>query len=337
MMEAHVTMPTDDMPSLAVRTQRLAAWAFALALFLSVGWMALSPDDPLGAVSLLAQHGALLMGAQALLLTMVCSAVATVLAGRQLPEAGLFATALGLSALSVRGDTVRYFLVNCASEGATCERMLALRFVVETLAWSLVLFAAIPVAALVISWCGWSLEPGASAVPNVEKARTAPNGFLARLIANSAVRHVAIVAGIMLFSMAIMFSGSSRRAVLHGQSCFIVFASTFLAVWGGHRLAPVRSAMVSLLALPVAGAIAYLWAAVTAGSFSPLPNLPSSGFLRILPLQFMAVGAAAVVSAVWWLRGEGAPTAEAVVNDDEEREFKAAHEYLNVERTKRRR
>ena len=310
-MDAGPTMATDDIPSLAVRTQRLAAWAWGLALFLSVGWMAMSPDDPRGPVSLLTRHNALMMWVQVTLLAVVCSVVATILAGRHLPEAGLFATALGFSAVALRGDTAQYFLVNCAADGVACERWLAVRFAGEAVAWFVALGAAIPAANAVLHWCGWSVLPPLAAAempPEIQvPRRTGAQGILARAAQNQAIRHLVIVTGVLLMGTALFSSGSSRRAVLHGQSCFVLFAAAFLATWAGCRLAPVRGPMVSLAAIPLAAVTGFLGAALLSGRFATPPNLPSSCFLRILPLHFVAVGVAAVVAAHWWMRGEDVP------------------------------
>lgn len=317
MIEA-VSMPSDGFPSLAVRTQRLVAWAAALALFLSVGWLALAPDDPLGPVSLLTHRHALMMWIQAILLSVVCSFIATILAGRHLPHAGLFAAALGLSALSLRGETSRYFLVNCTSEPSVCQRWLALSFAGEALGWFVVIAAALPAAALVIRWCGWTSairenSPRSIGVSSAEAAASprqalrpdGPGNWVAAVLANSFVQHVLIVAGGLLLAVALLSSGLSQRTVRHGQSCFIIFAATLLAVKAGCRIAPVPNPCGTLLAVPLAAVTGYLWAAVTAGRFAALPQLPSSCFLRVLPLQFIAVGLGAAVVGWWWLSGGG--------------------------------
>lgn len=303
-------MAAEEFPSLAVRTQRLAAWAFALALFLSVGWMAMSPHDPLGPVSLLTRQNAIMMWLQTALLAVVCSVVATVLAGRQLSEAGLFATALGLAAVALRGDTAQYFLINCAADGPTCQRWLAVRFAGEAVIWFTALAVAIPAAAGVIHWCGWR-APARSAPSDTPLAVEStplqvPHGSRGTILQNETVRHVAVVTGVMLVTTALLSSGSSRRAVLHGQTCFVVFAAAFLATWAGCRFAPPRGTLASFAALPFAAVLGYLWAAIMAGRFAVPPNLPASCFLRILPIHFIAVGAAGTIIAHWWMHGESA-------------------------------
>lgn len=296
-------MPADAPSSLSVRMRRGLAWTAALTLFLTVGWMAAAPHDPLAPVSLWTHGRPLLMAAQALLLTMIAGAVATVLVGRHLPQAGLFAAALGLAALSLRGETSQYFLINCLAPPASCERALAMRFILEALVWGMILTAAWPVAFIVLAWCGPSPEPRPA-------DRDAPPSPAAR---RAVLRHVLFVAGLLLVTLAILSSGSSRRAVLHGQTCFTVWASTFLAVWAGQRLVPVSNPWTSLLALPPAILVGYMWSMVTAGSPAAPPTIPSSCFLRLLPLQFIAVGAVAATSALWWLRDDPVPPEDSTV------------------------
>ena len=45
--------------SLLEKTVTFISWALAGTIFLTVGWFALEPDDPLGAVTLLTREGAL--------------------------------------------------------------------------------------------------------------------------------------------------------------------------------------------------------------------------------------------------------------------------------------
>ncbi len=68
--------------TLTDRLAALIAWGVGAALFLTLGWVAMQPDDPLGAVSVLSRRGAVLMILQAGVLAAVAAAVATAVAGR---------------------------------------------------------------------------------------------------------------------------------------------------------------------------------------------------------------------------------------------------------------
>jgi ABC-type amino acid transport system permease subunit len=102
-----------------------------------------------------------------------------------------------------------------------------------------------------------------------------------------------------LFAFNILTTGLDRRAIQHGQVCFVVAASVWLGCFLAHRMVAVRSVLWSILSVSLLAVVGYLWA----GARSPDPNLPpsvpTSHFLRVLPIQFIAVGAAAAIAAYW--------------------------------------
>ena len=140
-------------PSLLEKVAALASWVLAGAIFLTVGWMAMEPDDPLGSVSALARADGILMLIQAAVLAAVCGGLATVIAGRRMADVGTLAAALGLALVSLRGATAEYLLVQGAEISDSFERGLALSFVLEALGWFLVMIVTIGVSALVTRWC----------------------------------------------------------------------------------------------------------------------------------------------------------------------------------------
>ena len=100
----------------------LTAFAVAASLFLSVGWMAVAPSDPQGAVSLLTHENPALMVVEALALAAVTASLATLIAGTRLPDVGIFAVALGLALTSIRGGTATYLLITMADGDSGAER-----------------------------------------------------------------------------------------------------------------------------------------------------------------------------------------------------------------------
>ena len=87
--------------TLWARVATLLSWLIAGGLFLSVGWTAAAPDDPLGPVSLLTRHNPALAAFQLAALAAVTAGIATVLAGRHLPDLGALATGGHGTALGV--------------------------------------------------------------------------------------------------------------------------------------------------------------------------------------------------------------------------------------------
>ncbi|MBU0718377.1 MAG: hypothetical protein KJ749_09030, partial [Planctomycetes bacterium] len=142
----------------------LSSWFLAGALFLTIGWFALEPDDPLGAVSLLGRDGGLIMLVQAAALAGVAAAMATVIIGRHLADVGTFAAALGLAAVSLRGGNAGVLLLSYSDAADSVDRWLAVRLALETVGWFAVILVAIGVSAVVMSWCNPRPE-GSSANP----------------------------------------------------------------------------------------------------------------------------------------------------------------------------
>jgi hypothetical protein len=111
---------------------------------------------------------------------------------------------------------------------------------------------------------------------------------------------IAAVAGIL--AIAVLSTGSGFRAVRHGQVCFTLAAGMLIGCYTALSLAPVRSALWSVLATPLIAVLGYAWASFVG---EPLAN----PFLRILPVQMISVGVAAAITTIWY---HAAPDVEAM-------------------------
>ena len=104
-----------------------------------------------------------------------------------------------------------------------------------------------------------------------------------------------------LVAIGVLSAGLSSRSIQHGQECVVVAAGVCIACYFAHRMVPVQSTLWSILAVGLTALAAYLWAGVRpAGSGLP-QNIPSSHFLRVLPLQFISVGTAAAIAMFWYM------------------------------------
>jgi len=286
------------------------AWAVATTIFFTVGWLVMEPEDPLGAVSLLTHHSAIIMWLQAALLTGVTAAIATVIAGRR------FAASLGLAVVSLRGTSAGFWFIRGSEQPGTLERGLAFALALESFAWFLLIVLAVIISAIVMRWL-YPVEPGiyASKDDNLDVRHIAVCGMaafdtpaLSQLSPHSlasertelrvGIYHFLIVAGAGMPLFALLTTNQDFRAIEHGQACFVAAATISLAAYLAHTLMPVRSALWSILAVPVIAIGGYLWAGVNASSVSP-PNLAWSRFLRVLPIQYIAVGSAAALATFW--------------------------------------
>jgi hypothetical protein len=286
---SHIASSTLSDPAHLTLLDKLGVWAgwgVAGAMFHTLGWMALAPSDPLGAVSLLARGGMGAMLLQAAGLAAVTAAIAAVLSGRQLAYAGPFAAALGLAVVALRGETAEYLLLSAAGSGESPAKAIAAKLALESVGWLFVVLVALAVSGIVTRWCfGRPHDTQHEGTP----APRAIDGLHFTLIATAA----------SLFAFNILTTGLDRRAIQHGQVCFVVAASVWLGCFLAHRMVAVWSVLWSILSVALLAIVGYLWA----GARSPNPNLPpsvpTSHFLRVLPIQFIAVGAAAAIAAYW--------------------------------------
>jgi len=292
------------------------AWAIAGAIFFTVGWRVMEPDDPLGPVSLLTHNHAIVMWLQAAVLTGMTAALATIIAGRRLADVGIFASSLGLAVVSLRGTTAGFWFVRGSDQPGTIHRGLAFSLALESLAWFLLILLAVVVSAVVMRWL-YPVHPGvyASKDDDLDVRHIAVCGmsafdtpFLSQLSPHSlhsertdlrvGLYHFLIAAGAGIPLFVLLTTSQNFRAIEHGQACFLAAATVCLAAYLAHTLMPVRSSLWSILAVPVIAMGGYFWAGINASTMSH-PNIPWSRFLRVLPIQYISVGSAAALAMFW--------------------------------------
>ncbi len=301
----HLTLPE--------RLLNYTAWAVAVGLFSTIGWMAMAPDDPLGAVSLTTRTQAGLMVIQVVGLAAVVSAVATILVGRRIPDAGVFAVAIGLAAANWRGETGAYILINVAQGDPAAYRAVFATFVAESFVWFFVVLVALLVSGLVtrlsVGPGDGPSPPGLGVTRNTLALSDLPIGPLAvdrddrpSVVAGLKTAGLTVVTGLLL--MALLSSADPERAVRHGQTYFTIALSFYAATLLAYEVAPARSAWWGLAAIPIAAAIGYGWTLVRAGSAAAHTpaSVPPTPFARATPIEYISVGTAAVLMGFWLYR-----------------------------------
>ena len=317
-MNSSAPMLTQAIPPMTLpdRAATGLAWGVAVAAFMTIGWVALRPDDPLGPVSLLSRNGWAMMLVQAAALAAVTSGMATVLAGRKLAEVGVFAASLGMVGLSLRGGTIVPLLIRHADAIGESHRGLALTLAGASVGWTLVIAVSLVVSAVVDRMCFGAHAPGqphadddlrvlaarSLSVTDVPVVSELLTGFTPehRTPWREGVRHTVINAVLALMLLKFMSSGLAARSTEHGQACFLVAGPMLLAAYSAHRMAPVRTPLWGLLAVLLMTLAGYAWSIVVGGS-SEIASAPASSFLRILPIQYIAVGSASVVLMFWYM------------------------------------
>ncbi len=306
--------------SLRDRAFSLAAFVVAGAIFLTLGWSLMEPVDPQGAVSALTRGGGAGLIIKAALLGAATAAAATVVAGQRLADVGTFATGLGLMLVSLRGNNAAALLTSHASDGGSM-RTLAVWMAFESLGWCLVMGVAAAVSGFVMSrlYGGPPSEPGSELAPGEREAHACLSAAWAMASLDvpkfshrwfgtdeasltpwrDGVRHMLIATGVAFAVTMILSAGVSSRAVRHGEACFMVAVAVFVGSRSAHALAPARSALWSLASVGVLMIFGCLYAAVSTDPGAGPAGVPASPFMRVLPLQFAAVGFAAAVLAQW--------------------------------------
>ncbi len=299
-------------PGLLDKTRTLGACAIAVAVFLTVGWVAMAPDDPLGAVSLLSRHGWAAMYIQAFALTLLAAGAGTLIAGRLLPDIGTVAACIGLLAASFRGATAESLLMDSVGPGDAWLGWLGIKLLGESAGWVMVAFASILFSAILSRWVHPEADP---TLPHsdaheiwVRSARlefpyfgqrwfgAAPATPIDRKIG---CLHAGAVGITTLLFATVLIEGFGARATQHGQTCFVVAAAVAIGAYFGHRFFPVRSAVWTLLGAWAACLACYLWGAVVPGHEGLPVTLSWNPMLRILPIQFVASGTAAAIFMFW--------------------------------------
>ncbi|MCO6436174.1 MAG: hypothetical protein J5J06_03710 [Phycisphaerae bacterium] len=290
--------------SIVDKAATLFAWTIGGAMFLTVGWMAMVPDDPLAAVSLINRSNWPAMWIQATALVAVASALGAALAGRALTDAGVFVAALGLSLVSVKGGTAAEFFVGRSADTPAGERALSMAFAGELLAWLVTMLIAIIVSTVIFRW----LHRAPHAEPTGPQSGGDLPGIGAWLTGNRShtpvqvgAKHALLLAAAGWVLFLLLSSGHTTRSITHGQACFTVVASTCLGIYFVQRMFPVQSAMWSILGITLLSLAGAFWSVIVSGWGAPVPNLPSSPFLRVLPIQYIAIGSAFSVVMHWYM------------------------------------
>ena len=279
------------------------AWGLGAIVFVSIGWTAMRPWDPRGAISLLTHVNPTMMMLEVLALAAATSAVATVLAGQDHPDVGVFAVGIGLTLVSFKGGNMTQLLLETDGDPALCWSLAA-----EGLFWFGAIGLSMITAALVTRWCGGrgskSSTPlatmSAPAIPIVGPlmfgCSEQPSSW--RL----GVKHMALTAVLALVVIRILGVGATDRTIHHGQACFSVAAGVYLAARRAHLYFPVRPALWSCCAVPLVCVVGFAFAWMMSSGSEPgttLSSIPASTFLRSLPITYIAAGTCAAMVAHW--------------------------------------
>ena len=295
------------------RLAALAAWSLGIALFSTVGWIALKPVDPEGAVTMRTDPSPWMMLAQMAALGVVVAGVATVLIGRKLTDAGVFACCLGIAVANLRGNTFASVLIGVADGGVAIRREIAAGFMSEAVAWFVMVMLVMAFSAIVLRWC--SRGPEAESVAALSSMSAVNLPMLGAMLyprdpdvtpeaPDSGLKHTLAVAFVAFLLVRVFATGSPPRAIAHGQVYFSIAAAFCAAGYVVQGYLPTRTPLWTCLAVPLVTLLAYGWSIMTDSSQGLHPaTIPTSPYFRALPIEYVSLGVLGSLLSFWWTRG----------------------------------
>jgi len=298
---AALTRPLSFLEKLRVA----AAAGIAVLLMTSIGWMVARPVDPEMAVTFVygGRH-VLAVWPSVLVLTLVSALVGTAIAGRRLPEAGLFAAAVGLVGLALRGSSMQSVL----GYQATAD-LAGRRAVMAAMAFDCLLWASIAVATWVAVHLAWHWLWQEARTPEDDEPRpkaAAPAGKKISLRSGWPALVVTTVVG--LFVIWTTIARTPVATIARGQVIASVAAGMYLGAMAGRYFTGVSKAYWYALAPLAAGLTAYLlgylqadlgWAKGSLASYALLSTTPPHALVRPLPVEYIFVGLAGAMFGFW--------------------------------------
>jgi hypothetical protein len=293
-----------------IEKSRVAAAVAAAALILyTIGWMVAEPVDPNLAVTFVRSGRAIPAIWPALAaLAVVASMIATVVAGPRLPQAGVFAGAIGLGALSLRGGSMQIMLAN---EGATSQatRQAFMRaMAIDAALWAAIMVAVWIAVAWAYRWVYLNGNAGSPAgVPQPEaNAAGAKNAGKAMPFGWPAL----VVTGVIgVFVVWLTDAREPVASVLRKQTIASVAAGLYLGAMAGRYFTGIKDVRWYVLAVPAVAFVAYLVSYLSSdmswaqGSryqyYIYLATTPPHDLARPLPIEYIAVGTAAAIAGYW--------------------------------------
>jgi len=228
--------------------------------------------------SLLAQPSAILILVMTAIVLVACVLITSFFAGIAHFEGGLFCAAVGLGALSTRGGSIRYTLMDSPGSGVF------LRLLIELV----LLFAFVGVGWLTLH-----------VLRDMRLLRAEPHGDddLDAMPGQGALALGAQI--ILMIVLMLLFAQTDEKSQVIGS----VALSAFLAALGAHSLFPARPSLWFWVTPLIVGAVGYVFAW---SSGNTLPGGAVGGLMpalaRPLPLDYASAGVAGSIFGYWTSR-----------------------------------
>ncbi len=311
-----MTVMMDSTPlSFLEKTRLVVACAVAVLIMSTVGWHAASPADPDMAVTFILRETRMvpawiIVG----LLTAVSAAVGTAIAGRRLPEAGLFAAGVGLTGLALHGGSMQVLLQYYPADSEATRSALMRQLVLDSLLWAAILLGAWFVSWTVWRWL-WSASFMEDAASNGESApknsgssagksaiqpidHASPWSGWPALLVTAMVASIFIWLTIALTPVANIARGQVIASVAGGLFFGAMTARYFTGINHSHWyvLAALAVALIGYLLGYLRADMAW---ATNYKYIAQIPSTPPHELVRPLPIEYLGAGVAGALLGFW--------------------------------------
>ena len=276
----------------------------AIVLVSYIGWMVAQPVDPEMAVTFTAGSRNLLAIWPALLvLTVVSAAVGSAVAGPRLPEAGMFAAAVGLAGLALHGGSMEMLLSYVGGADPSGRRSLMFSMAIDSALWA----ALLAVSWIVVLMVGrWLWEPTAVQPANRPGSKNASDkgGSIVEMLGGG-ILALAITAIVALFFIWMTIARTPVAIIARGQVIASVFFGLYLGAMVARYFTGVDCARYYMGAPLVVAVIGFLLGYLQSGmgwalpAYAQLATTPPHALARPLPIEFIAVGLAGAIAGFW--------------------------------------
>jgi len=287
----------------------LPAVAVSVALLATVGWRVAQPLDPDWAVTLTQSGRSLLAIAPSLLLLMVVvAAIGTALSGRRVPQGGLFATAVGLVVLSVRGGSMQVMLAYCGIDGVGSRRSLMVLMAFECVLWAALLAASWLVVENVRRWLWPATASGSGKSEGVKDGKKAKSSASGQAKSFAGWPALAVTTVVALFIIWMTIARTPVATIARAQVIASVAFGLYLGVLAARYFTGITDVRWYILAPLAVALVGYLlgflqadlsWAKGQLSSYARLATTPSHALARPLPIEYIAVGVAGAIAGLW--------------------------------------
>ena len=279
----------------------------AIVLVSYVGWMVARPIDPEMAVTFTAGSRSLLAIWPALLvLTVVAAAVGSAVAGPRLPEAGMFAAAVGLAGLALHGGSMETLLAYVGGADPSGRRSLMFSMAVDTVLCASLLAVSWLVVLMVSRWLWDAPAPRPGPRP---AAKNAPDkaGSLADMLGGGSLA-LAVTSIVALFFIWTTIARTPVAVIARGQVIASVFFGLYLGAMAARYFTGVDHARYYMAAPLVVAVVGFLlgylqanmgWAHGVLAAYAQLATTPPHALARPLPIEYIAVGLAGAIAGFW--------------------------------------